>query len=287
MLKNINILNELKGLDAAFLMNTGNKNYYSVQENFFEELADNILANIFIQTLPVTNPYLIPENYFVNLPGLIIEKIQLNEELNVGGINKKTGLSVPDGYFESLAGNILNKIKNNSVNEVQKELEDLSPLLGSISRTNVYSVPDNYFSELKPSVEKSEEQEEESAKVISIATHTRKWINYAAAACIGTVLFGGGYLFFNKKTNQPQNLSNNYAAAFSNMDIQKEISALSDDVITKYLNDNNNMAVYTNFNDSDELPNMDVQTLLQNVSDEEIQQYLDRSTDEGETGGGS
>lgn len=286
MLKNTNILNELKELDATVLINTDNKNYFSVPENYFEELADNINANLFIRTLPVTNPYFIPKNYFVNLPGLIVEKVQLNEGLNLAGINKTTGLSVPDGYFESLAGNILNKIKNNPVNEVQQELQELSPLLSGIPKTNVYSVPVNYFNELKPSVEKAEEQEE-STKVIQLGNHTRKWINYAAAACIGAVLFGGGYLFFNKKTNQPQDLPNNYAAAFSNMDIQKEISSLSDDAITNYLNKNSNMAVYTNFNESDQLPSMDVQTLLQNVSDEEIQQYLNQNTDEGETGGGS
>lgn len=286
MLKNTNILNELKELDATVLINTDNKSYYSVPENYFEELADNINANLFIRALPVTNPYFIPKNYFVNLPGLIVEKVQLNEGLNLAGINKITGLSVPDGYFESLAGNILNKIKNNPVNEVQQELQELSPLLSGILKTNVYSVPVNYFNELKPSVEKAEEQEE-STKVIQLGNHTRKWINYAAAACIGAVLFGGGYLFFNKKTNQPQDLPNNYAAAFSNMDIQKEISSLSDDAITNYLNKNSNMAVYTNFNESDQLPSMDVQTLLQNVSDEEIQQYLNQNTDEGETGGGS
>ncbi|MBS1747858.1 MAG: hypothetical protein JST21_16975 [Bacteroidetes bacterium] len=286
MLKNINILNELKELDAAVLSTTDNKNYYTVPNNYFEELADQIHANIFIRSIPVSNPYTVSEHYFANFPELVVETIQLYEALNLSAVNKNIGLSVPNGYFENLAGNIINRIKNYSDNDVIQELEELSPLLSSIPKTNVYSVPDNYFSEFNPSHEKPTEQEEET-KVISIGSHTRKWINYAAAACVGAVLFGGGYLYFNKNKNQPQNVPNSYAAAYSNMDIQKEISSLSDDAISSYLNANSNMAVYTNFNDADQMPSMDVQTMLQNVSDEEIQQYLNQSPEEGETGGGS
>jgi hypothetical protein len=285
MLKNVNISNELKELDAAVLLSTDNKNYYAVPDTYFENLAENIHTAIFIQSLPVSNPYHLPEHYFTNLPELVVEKIQLNEILKPSAISDDPVFAVPEGYFEGLAANIINTIKSSPENSVQEELQELSPLLSGIPKTNVYSVPEGYFNELAPSVEKAEQ--EEAAKVISIGSRARKWISYAAAACIGAAIIGGGYLYFNKKPLQQQSAPNNYAATLPKMDIQKEISALSDDAITNYLNENSSMAVYTNFNESDQTPSMDVQTLLQNVSDEEIQQYLNQSPEEGEAGGGS
>lgn len=276
----INILVELKEAGARILTTTDNKNYYSVPEDYFNNLADGMLTHVFINSLPSQNPYYLPSGYFENFPEILFEK--LNIQKNIGALQKKV-YAVPEGYFDNLADNILKKIKSLSVNPVQQELEELSPLLGKIAKTNVYSVPENYFNKLEP-INKMQGDSLPAAKVISIGNRARKWVNYAAAACIATVLFGGGYLYFSGN-KPPATQGSSSIPPIAKMDVQKEISSLSDDDINNYLKDNNNTAVYTNTNDADP-QNLDVETLLQNVSDEEIQQYLNQHPEPDETGGG-
>jgi hypothetical protein len=272
MNEKINILDELNQANAATLINTDNRNYYAVPEGYFDNLPANILSHVFIKSLPATNPYTIPEGYFENLPAIILDKINVASF----GINDKNVFSVPDGYFNSLADNIFKKIKESVSKSVQQELIEISPLLSSIPKTNVYSVPENYFGELNPLAATGNVKQE--TKIISIGGRRRKWLNYAAAACIAAFAFTGGYFYFfsSKSVNSP-------TSSISQMNVQKEISVLSDDEISNYLKDNNNIAVYTNIGDDDQQQqsNMDVQDLLQNVSDEEIQQYLNQDAASG------
>jgi hypothetical protein len=262
----INILNELKEVDAAVLMTADKRNYYALPEGYFDKLPGNVLTHVFIKSLPATNPYTIPEGYFENLPEVILDKVNIASV----GFNKNT-LSVPDGYFNNLADNILKKIKQPISQSVQEELIEISPFLSSISKTNVYSVPENYFGELDALAAAGYVKQE--TKIISLGSRRRKWLSYAAAACMAAFALTGGYLFFsNSKT------ANTPTSSVSQMNVQKEISVLSDDEISNYLKDNNNIAVYTNIGDDDQQQqkDMDVQNLLQNVSDEEIQQYLNQ-----------
>jgi len=275
----INILIELKEAGANILTAADNKNYFSVPEGYFNNLADDILTQVFIQSLPVSNSYYIPENYFENFPDILLKKLLVENNIS---LTKEIAYTVPEGYFDNLAGNILKKIKSSSSNPVRQELEELSPLLSSISKANVYNVPENYFEQLEP-INEIQKNSLPSAKVISIGSRARKWVNYAAAACIAAVLFGGGYVYFSGKI--PAIKTSQTFPSLAKMDVQKEISSLSDDEINNYLKDNNNTAVYTNTNDSDQ-QGLDVETLLQNVSDEEIQQYLSQDPESGETGGG-
>jgi hypothetical protein len=272
MNEKINILKELKEVNAATLMGADNRNYYSVPEGYFNELPGNVLTYVFVKSLPATNPYTIPEGYFENLPAIILDKINVASF----GFNDKNVFSVPDGYFNSLADNILKKIKEPVFKSAQQELNEISPLLSRIPKTNVYSVPENYFGELDPLAATGNVKQE--TKIISIGSTRRKWLNYAAAACIAAFAFTGGYFYFsNSKTKNPS------APSLSQINVQKEISVLSDDEISNYLKDNNNIAVYTNIGDDDQQQqsNMDVQDLLQNVSDEEIQQYLNQDATSG------
>ena len=261
-----NILNELKENGAVALLDTNNKNYFSVPDNYFDSLASDILANIFIKSLPAESPFAVPALYFENLPDIVLDKIHVKKNLSLF-IEEKNLYAVPDGYFASLADNILNKIKLLS-NPVQQELEEISPLLGKIPKTNVYSVPDNYFEESSSSV--SVTRSEPHAKIISLGARTRKWINYAAAACIAAILFGGAYFYAENRKHYP-------VTSFTDTDVQKQISLLSDDEITSYLEENN-IGIYTNIGEDDNQPqNLNIQNMLQNVSDEEIQQYLNEN----------
>ncbi len=150
-------------------------------------------------------------------------------------------------------------------------MAEISPLLSKISKENVYSLPENYFEQLNP-LAGSIKQNQRAGKMISLGSKTRKWINYAAAACISMILFGGGYFYFSNSKNKPVNVP---IAASSKMDIQKELEGLSDSEIEAYLKENGNMSVFTNVGMEDEQhQNIDIQTLINDIPDEEIQQYL-------------
>jgi hypothetical protein len=267
MTDKFNILDELKENGAVALLNADNKNYLSVPDNYFNDLASDILTHIFIKSLPTENPFAVPPLYFENLSDIILDKIRV-KKIRSSSIEEKNLYTVPDGYFNSLAENVLNKIKSLS-NPVQQELEEISPLLSKIPKTNVYSVPDTYFEQSLSLIDVVNSKPQ--AKVISFGSKARKWINYAAAACIATILFGGGYLYLEKNKIQS-------AAPLGETNVQQQISQLSDDEIANYLEETNNTGIYTNNGDEDYQPqNLNIQTMLQNVSDEEIQQYLNEN----------
>ena len=281
MQENINILNELKEVGAVALIQADNRNYYTVPEGYFINLASGIIANIFIGSLPAGNLYTVPEGYFDNLPEIILEKINTSL-LQQQNITQKNVYSIPDGYFNSFADNVLKKIKSHNSNDVQQELEEISPLLSKISKENIYSLPENYFEQLNP-LTTGIQRNQYAGKVISLDSKTRKWLNYAAAACIIMILFGGGYFFISGSKNKSENAP---VTASSKMDIQKELEGLSDSEIETYLKENGNMAVFTNVGmDDEQHQNIDIQTLINDIPDEEIQQYLNEDepakTEEG------
>ena len=272
----INILDELKEAGAAVLTTIDNRNYFYVPNDYFNKLPGYVTAHIFLQRLTPVNLYTVPVGYFENLPDLILEKINI-QRIYALDAGKKNTYSIPENYFNNLADTILEKIKRSSVSSVQQELEEIAPLLSKIPKTNVYSVPENYFA--TDPIDAINVQP--SAKVISLSSRARKWINYAAAACIAFILFGGGYVYFNNKPSQPG--VNTYAKA----DVQKEISGLSDAEIADYLKENNNIGIDTSAGvDDNQQQNLDIQNLLNNVSDEEIQQYLSQDPESTRMGGG-
>lgn len=270
----INILNELRDAGSTLLINTERKNYYSIPDGYFNGLAENIMARVFVESLPSVNPYTVPTGYFENFPEIILDKLGIAGTASFihTGIEKMP-YSVPEGYFNSLASNILQKIK--SENSVQQELEEIAPLLSKIPKKNVYSVPDGYFDDLKPVL--ISKQTVTPAKVVSIGSRTRRWLNYAAAACVAAILFGGGYLYWNK-----QQVSNTGSNPIASVDVQSKVSGLSDAEIAAYLQEDNSAAVYTNQNSDDQQQNIDVKSLLENMSDEEIEEYLINNTDPAE-----
>lgn len=269
MLENINILNELKEAEAVILLQADNRNYYAVPEEYFTSLASGVMANIFITSLPLVNPYIVPETYFYNLPNIILEKVN-SSLLQQQAISKKDIYSIPNGYFNSFADDVLKKIKKQD-NNVQQELEEISPFLSNIPRGNIYSLPENYFEQLNP-LPGGNQNIQPAGKVISLGNKKSKWVNYAAAACISMLLFGGGYFFLADNKDNPVTAP---VTASSSMDIQEELEGLSDSEIEAYLKENGNMAVFTNVGMDDvQHQNIDIQTLINDLPDEEIQQYL-------------
>jgi hypothetical protein len=145
------------------------------------------------------NVYSVPDDYFTNLPQLVLQKIKANEEIEeisplLAGISRKMDYKVPADYFSNFSVNITEKL--NDVNEpsVSDELETLSPLLSGIGKKMPYSVPGNYFEKVAiPGVQE--------AKVISISK--RSWFRYAAAAVITAIIVSSGFLILDKKEIDP------------------------------------------------------------------------------------
>jgi hypothetical protein len=271
MQTNINILNELREAGAATLIQANNKNYYSVPDDYFSNLSSHAIANVFVSQLPATTPYAAPENYFKNFSDIVLDKINaisLQLQGRKGGV-----FAVPGGYFDEFANNVIERIKAEKKNNVRQELEEIAPLLNAISKVNVYSLPAKYFDELTPL--SHARKNEPSAKVISIGSKSHRWINYAAAACIGAVLFAGGYFFISGNNTKPVQPTQPVAATVK-ANIQQQLADISDSEIESYLNENSSMAVFTGVG-ADYQPqnqNTDIQILIKDIPDDEIQQYL-------------
>lgn len=236
--KNAEIINEMQQI-SSFVAAIGNSNVYTVPVDYFESLSEEVLFKV------QTN---------VNLPKTVLP------------------LSQPSaGYFDTLAANILSKIKAGTVahNEVTAEMEEIAPLLNTINKKNIYSVPDNYFSHLHFSAP----AEKLSAQVVSFPHRTFSWLKYAVAAVTAGIIVTGAYFFMNKESGNNQVAANN---------ITQKIATLSDKEIADYLNNETADADITPVNFKMFNANTDIEVFLQNISTEEIKSYLssDKETSE-------
>ena len=276
MQDNINILDELKEAGSTILLHTERKDIYFVPADYFNSLSQNLLSRIFVESIIPVNLYTVPSGYFDSLPELILEKLSAKIDFQELSGLEKMPYSVPDGYFNTLAKSVLEKIKADTNEAVQEELEEIAPLLSKMPKTNVYSVPVGYFNQLNPL-----KKGDTPARVISIGSKARKWVSYAAAACVAALLLGGAYLYF----SNPQILNAPLQKPTARIDVQKSLSELSDTEIANYLTEDNSTAIYTS-QGSDDQKDLDINTLLENMSDEEIEQYLINNADPGEHVGG-
>ncbi len=230
------ILQELQEITPA-VATISNRNVYSVPPGYFDGLAGEVLAMIHMESLPVSMPY-----------------------------------SVPQGYFNSFADTVMQKILMQSNpaehSETYQELEEIAPLLNTINKGNIYSVPENYFKQFSVNINISQPQVK--AKVVSINRNKAKWITYLAAACVTGILAIGAFWFKNSTQTQPPPVN-----------VEKGIAGLSDDEINNYLNEHPSSGTeVTPAVIEQEVP--DVQPIIKNLSTEEIQQYLDENSNPGE-----
>lgn len=135
------------------------------------------------------NCYALPEAYFEGLPDAVLQKIQATE-IKLPAL-AATYYRIPENYFESLPRQILSQIHKSS--EVQEEMEAIAPLLNSINKQPVFSLPERYFKELKPQITHSAAEPAEG-KLVKFKTY-RRWMQYAAAAMVAGILISGAFLF--------------------------------------------------------------------------------------------
>ena len=99
-------------------------------------------------TLEKQNLYVVPAGYFEYLANEILQKIYQQSVTTTPVVST---YKVPAGYFDGLAEGILQKIKAGNVSsesEVQEELKQVAPVLNTIDKKNIYSVPADYFENL-------------------------------------------------------------------------------------------------------------------------------------------
>ncbi len=140
-----------------------------------------------------TTPYTLPMGYFEGLPGVILKKITDVPVLLPNTVNT---YRVPEDYFENLSSRILSKIQNTG--EVREELEAMAPLLNTISKEPVFSLPKGYFEQLQTNIQTLSGEQQAKTKLITFKNY-RRWIQYAAAAMVAGVLVSGAFLFTDSK----------------------------------------------------------------------------------------
>ena len=226
MTENEEILNELKQI-SPYLVSISKENVLTVPANYFDVLPEQLL------------------NYIATEKLIFDDKTQL--------------FNVPSGYFEGFAETVIQKIKLQKNDEIYMELEQVAPLLNTINKNNVLTVPAHYFENFGVDVFKSKKQK---AKVVSF-TIAKKWLNYAAAAMMAGVLVTGAFLFTENKTS---------------FDLSHEVNNVSDEELQNYIDNSSHTIVLSDETElNNKLPELDEH--IQTIGDEELQQYLNDNVD--------
>ena len=209
-----------------------------------------------------TNIYKTPDGYFTNLADEIMGKIYVP-------ISSKTSMSEPPAnYFADLADAILHKIKSKEAvahTEVEKELHHIEPLLTSIPKTNVYTVPEGYFDNFTVAV-----GVKKPARIIRMR-HSSKWFTSAAAAVVTGVIAVS--IIFSARDNS--------STIASGSSYSQTLSKVSDKEISNYLLTTSPEPDATLNLLEDNTPSSDgnLKSLLNNVSDNELHNYLSQNDD--------
>ncbi len=130
------------------------------------------------------NIFSVPEGYFENLSAQILYSVKQEEPvLAVHGVSP---FQAPLGYFDSLADNILNRIKKQDIEKYDDQ--EVSVIITTIPKINVYKVPVNYFENLASHI--VDKTSTTTGKLVSFYLR-KNFVKYAAAAVFtGALAFG-------------------------------------------------------------------------------------------------
>lgn len=224
----------------------------------FEELKE--ISPLMVQ-IENTNVYSVSASYFDELSLKVIKKIRLTEKLyNISA--PVTPYGIPGNYFKNLPETIFNKILLTHANsiEVLEETEAIAPILNTISKKPVYTVPADFFENMQMPVMEVKKLE---AKVVPINSWS-KLFKFSAAAVV--ILFSGIGLYTITSKN-------NLSIAFGN-NARNKVKNLSKEEIVNFLKfnipaENITSAVKHKLKNENA-----IRSSLKEVSDKEIQQYL-------------
>ena len=214
------------------------------------------------------NPYIIASSYFNQLPEVVLNKIKADNDA-FPPFKRINPYAAPSNYFQTLSSNIIERIYfENGKNEVFAELEEISPLLNTISKAPVYSTPPGYFEELSVSnnapIKKSSD--------ILYFRRSKKMLSYAIAAIIIGLLSVGIFLVTGKEGTAT-------TAKITNL---PEVNRLSEEEIVDFLKTTSpaeNVVISTSKSNKKDV---DIKRLVDEMSDKEIQQFLEENGEKNE-----
>jgi len=265
MTNRTSILNELEGI-APVLIHLPFTMPYTVPQAYFEQLPADVLIALGLDETyafaPETaqilkeNVYQVPDDYFEGLADILLDRVTRADKED----------TVPTGYFESLPGILIDKIR---ALEVTTELEELAPVLNTISKKPVSFVPQDYFENLEPVLAESAPAQ---AKVVSMGQR-RGWLKYAVAACLtGAIAF---------TTFSIMNRSKGTGGDERVVNVTEELSKIDDSTIQNYLT-KEELGSDAKAIAYQDVKVDDIKDFLKEFSDDELQQYLQN---EGESTG--
>ncbi len=231
------ILNELKEI-SPLISEIENKNVYSVELSYFNNLAENISQKI----------------------------NSANKTFNFSSV---TPYKVKEGFFENFSENVLQNIRNQqkTLNDVTEELNEIAPLLNTISKASLLSVPEGYFENLHILPIQSLKTK---PKVISIA---KKISHYAVAAVIATLMIIGSFLITGKEQKK---------SAAQVLNIKSAVKDLRDEEIIEFLRKHSSSSKTTTVSSEKNIPASKIKESLKQMTEEDIQQYLQENQEPAE-----
>lgn len=236
-----------------------------------------------VANLPKGNTYAVPPSFFDAFPDSVMARIRLGEKS--GG--RSIPFEVPQGYFDTLASNIMQRIRQQE-QSVTEELNELAPILNSISKQPVYKVPEGYFESLELTVP----ARVAPAKVVGM-NRPKRLLQYAVAACTAAVLMVGAYLYTSNNGNSNDGSDGQVATATpisydsaKDMNVTAALASVNEQEIDQYLTENPTFGYGINavLTTPEEV---DVQQNIKTASDEELKQYLEETVEQTNRNGGS
>ncbi|GGH77446.1 hypothetical protein HNQ91_004118 [Filimonas zeae] len=233
--------------------------------------------------VPRSNVYTVPEWYFDTLPGHIMSHIRFSATLQTP---QQTPYQVPTGYFDALSSRILSQVhlqagaSQQTVagnKEVYQELQQLAPLLNTISKQPVFSIPENYFEvQLQMPVTVADTS---TLRTLRVVRKVNSWLRYSAAAVVAGIMVTAAFVFTDNGGPAGNTSGNSTVKTGKSLDVKKEVSVLSEDEIVNYLSTHPSTA---DVSTSVTSVSPDIQHIVNDISEEEIRQYLKENSDPGE-----
>ena len=165
------------------------------------------------------NIFSVPSGYFENFPANMLALTRIDDK-DLNWLNELPNVNpytLPAGYFDGLEERIMNLIRENADYQTSaEEIAAISPLLSSINKKPVFTVPEGYFSNLQI------ETKPKQSKLVSFTKHRR--FRLAVAAMITGVIAIGALFVFNSQPSVSVNDAHAWVAKSMKKVSTQEIS---------------------------------------------------------------
>lgn len=229
---------------------------------------------------------------------------ELNSGLNPNPAD--TPYSVPEGYFEGFAASVMAKINSSGEVSAFEEIAQLSPLLAGISRTMLYSVPEDYFQSNLDGLQAFTGKEESvvlsfidkempyevpagyfanvpeqvlnrvanRGKLVPLVK--RKWVRLAVAAMLTGVITLSGIAYLRNGGNDATGRGSN------SVPVAVELKKASTEELKQFINNDAVTVPDHNLNTAARSSKTDRKDLFGDVSDKELEAFLKQVPTEDE-----